>query len=313
MTAFLLFAGLVGLFLGGDLLVRGAVALAARLGISPLVIGLTLVGFGTSLPELVTSVEAARLGSDGIAIGNVIGSNIANLLLILGIAACFAPIAIAPRTFRRDATSLVLATALCVAVALSGTVGRAEGVLLVLALALFLIGTLTLARREHHTDIDEPLLDSARSIGTGRASAMLVSGLVLLLIAAPALVHAAVEIARWLEISETIIGLTIVAVGTSLPELVTSVVAARRGEGAVAYGNVLGSNIFNILGILGITAFITPLSVSPQVIALDLWIMSGATLIVLAMAVTGWRLTRPEGAVLLGLYGGYLAFLVALA
>ncbi len=312
MTVVLIVAGLVGLFVGGDLLVRGAVALATRLGVSPLVIGLTLVGFGTSTPELITSVQAALQGVTGIAIGNVVGSNIANVLLILGTAALIAPIRIDRAPFRRDAMALTLATALAVGLVLTGEVGRAEGGILVFGLVLYLAMMLRSAGQEGGPT-NEDVLRAESAVSKSKAIAMLVGGLVILLLAAPALVSGAVSVAEWAGVSDTLIGLTIVAVGTSLPELVTAVIAARRGETAVAYGNIIGSNIFNILGILGIAGMIVPLPVPAEIIALDLWIMAGTTVIALAMAITGWRITRAEGGVLLALYLAYLALLIATA
>lgn len=307
-------AGLVGLVVGGDLLVRGAVSIARALRVSPMVIGLTLVGFGTSTPELVTSINAALAGSPGIAMGNVVGSNICNILLILGIGAMVAPIAVQREALRRDGSVLAVATLLCVAAVLWGVVGRMSGTVLLVALACYLGVTLWMESRRHSVaaEVYEAEADLARPIGRGQALSALafVGGLVLTLIAARYLVQGAVGLAAAFGLSEAVIGLTIVAVGTSMPELVTSVIAARKGQGDVAFGNVLGSNIFNILGILGATALVRPLAVPPEIILFDIWVMLAATLLMFVVARIGWDITRRDGALLLGGYGAYLGWLL---
>ena len=301
MDFLLIGAGLVGLLLGGEMLVRGAVGVAARLGLPPMVIGLTLVGFGTSTPELLTSVQAALAGAPGIALGNVVGSNTANILLILGVAALLLPVAVTPGAFRRDGTALALATALCVAATMTGTIGRAWGLALVAGLALFLVTTLRSAR----ADPDAPAEDLPGLRAPLAVSVVLsVAGLAVTIVGAKLLVDGAVSVARDFGVSEALIGVTVVAIGTSLPELATTLVAARRGQNDVAFGNVIGSNIFNVLGILGITALVSPLVVAPEIAALDIWVMTAATVALIAVAVTGWRITRVEGAALLvGLRG----------
>lgn len=300
-------AGLVGLLLGGEALVRGAVGVAARLGLPPLVIGLTLVGFGTSTPELLTSVQAALAGAPGIAIGNVVGSNSANILLILGLAALLLPIQVTRGTFLRDGVALAAATTLAVVVTLTGTVGRAWGALLVAGLATFLVVTL----RSSRAAPDAPGEDlPGLAAPLARSVVLSVVGLAITLGGAKLMVDGAVALARGFGVSEALIGVTIVAIGTSLPELVTTVAAARRGQADVAFGNVIGSNIFNILGILGITALIRPLAVPPEIASFDLWVMTAATVALIAFAVTGWRITRGEGAALLAAYGAYLGSLI---
>ena len=300
--------GLVGLLLGGELLVRGAVGVAARLGLSPMVIGLTLVGFGTSTPELLTSVQAALAGAPGIALGNVVGSNTANILLILGVAALLLPVAVVPGTFRRDGAALALATALCVAATLTGTIGRLWGAVLVAGLAVFLVTTLRSARAAP----DAPA-EALPGLGAplARSLVLSVAGLGVTILGARLLVDGAVSVATDYGVSEALIGVTVVAVGTSLPELATTLVAARRGQNDVAFGNVIGSNIFNVLAILGITALIEPLAVAPQIAALDIWVMTAATVALIAVAVTGWRITRGEGAALLAAYAAYIAWLAS--
>lgn len=310
----LVLLGLVGLIIGGEMLVRGAVSAAKSFGISPMVIGLTLVGFGTSSPELVTSLQAALSGSSGIAIGNVVGSNIGNVLLILGLAAMLAPIAVDARAFRRDGTVMALATVVCLAVVLLGDVGRLVGLGFVLGLAGYLGFTLWSERRGsseaqavYAAEVEAvPGPDYALGVSLGIALA----GLVLTILGARFLVSGAVSIAAAAGISETVIGLTIVAIGTSMPELVTSVIAVRKGQGDVALGNILGSNIFNILGILGVTALVQPMAVPEEIIRLDIWVMCAATALLVLFARTGWRLARREGAVMLAAYLAYLGWLL---
>ena len=298
--------GFVGLVIGGNSLVSGAVAVATHWRISPMVIGLTLVGFGTSMPELVTSVQAALLGSPGIAMGNVIGSNIANILLILGVGAMLAPIAVARKTLVRDGTVLVVASILCLAVVLFGSIGRLAGTGLLTGLIVYVTATIVMDRRDGQAERhDEPISGSLVM-----AIVSLVGGLGVTILAARFLVQGAVSVAAQLGMSETIIGLTVVAVGTSLPELMTTIIAARRGQNDVAFGNVIGSNIFNVLGILGATALISPLSVPLAIIALDIWVMLGATALLILFATTRWRVGKGEGVLLVMCYVLYVGVLL---
>ncbi|MGF1629407.1 MAG: calcium/sodium antiporter [Kiloniellaceae bacterium] len=314
MTYLELSAGLVLLLVCGDLFVRGAVGVAERMKVSPLVIGLTLVGFGTSLPELVASLEAARIGSPGIAIGNVVGSNIANVLLILGLAALIAPIAVTAGTFRFNGPVLVGASLLSVLVFFLGEIGRWWGFLFVVLLLAF---TLTAYWRGRHGLSDEAagqMAAEVEDLPPRRAPLLLYIGLTLIglvgiVVGANLLVEGAVTLARRVGISETVIGLTIVAVGTSLPELATSVVAALRRHGDVALGNVIGSNIFNLLGILGVTALYRPIAVPVEILHLDSWVMLAATALLILFAMTRAKVERWEGSVLLA---GYLAYLAVL-
>jgi len=314
-TLGLIIVGLAGLIVGGELLVRGAVSAAKAFKISPMVIGLTLVGFGTSTPELVTSLQAALSGSSGIAIGNVVGSNIGNVLLILGIAALIAPVAVNPAAFKRDGAVMLTATALCVGAVLVGDVGRVAGLLLVLALAAYLTVTLVMERRAKGSPA-AAVYEAESDAVPGRDHSLLVllalaaGGLVITILGARFLVSGAVSAAQAIGVSETVIGLTIVAVGTSMPELVTAIIAVRKGQSDVALGNVIGSNIFNILGILGITAMVQPLAVPPEIIHLDIWVMTAAAVLLVLFARTGWRITRREGGVMLCLYLGYLGWLL---
>ena len=313
MTYLLLAGGLVLLTLGGDTLVRGASTAARSLGVSPLLIGLTLVGFGTSTPELVTSLTAVMAGSAGIAVGNVVGSNTANILLILGVTALIAPIAVDRKAFRRDGIMLGLASLVCAAAVLGGRVGPLAGAGMVALLAVYLVVAYLGERRvedperakyEHMAE-DAPDARGGLWAGLGLA----VVGIALTIGGARLLVDSAVTIARDLGVSDTIIGLTVVAVGTSLPELVTSVVAAVRGRADVALGNIIGSNIYNVLAILGLTALVAPFEAPAEIARLDIWVMLAATALLILFVRTGMRIVRIEGAVLLAAYGGYVAWL----
>jgi len=307
-------AGLILLAGGGEAMVRGAVTLAKNLGVSKLVIGLVLVGFGTSMPELATSLNAALIGAPGIAVGNVIGSNIANMLLILGLTAALKPIACEARAFRRDGPVLGLATLLCVAFALSGSFGRLSGLAFLALLVAYTVYTYRAERHDNdpsarlhsqEAELEEP---TPRSSWAGVVLAL--GGMALMIGGAHLMVTGSVSLAKSLGISDTIIGLTLVAVGTSLPELSVSLIAAARGQTDIAFGNIVGSNIFNILGILGVTAVAVPLSVPPTIVIYDLWVMLGATVLLLFFAVTDWTLSRREGLIFLTGYVGYVALAV---
>jgi cation:H+ antiporter len=314
--------GLVLLALGGEFLVRGAVQLAERLGVSPLLIGLTLVGFGTSTPELVTSLQAAMVGSPGIAVGNVVGSNVANILLILGLSAILSPIAVGSTALKRDSV-LVVATALAfVVIGLTLPLDRLTGGLLVAGLVAYVVYAWreeSTGTRDHTAAFEKaeayeglhPNLHSKRSgLGTLLASlGFAIGGLVLVVLGGRFLVDGAIVLARTLGMAETVIGLTIVAVGTSLPEFVTSVVAAFKRQSDVALGNILGSNIYNTLGIAGITGLISPTVVPPEIARFDSLIMLGVSALCLLFAWTGRRIGRREGSTLLLGYVAYTAYL----
>ncbi|MGP1396974.1 MAG: calcium/sodium antiporter [Inquilinaceae bacterium] len=313
MTILTLCAGLLLLLIGGEFLVRGAVALARSLGVSPLLIGLTLVGFGTSTPELLTSLEAALAGSPGIAVGNVVGSNIANILLILGIAAVIMPIPVSPDALRRDGSMMLVAALACVGLAVVGRIEAPAGIALVALLVGYVVYTY---RRESRVP------DASASMHAAEAGAIAVTpqrrwvsvavaiaGLAMTLLGARLLVHSAIDLAEAMGVSDAVIGLTIVAVGTSLPELATSVMAALRRQSDVALGNVLGSNIYNVLAILGITAIVTPVDVPAQIATFDVYVMLAVTLLLLGFAFTGRRLSRGEGGTFVLLYAAYVVWL----
>jgi cation:H+ antiporter len=307
--ALLIIGGLVLLLAGGEFLVRGAVHIAERFNISPLVIGIVLVGFGTSSPELITSLFAAFEGAPGIAVGNVVGSNIANILLILGATALIAPIAVeGGKGFVRDSSFLMVASLLCVAACLIGSLNQIAGLVFIIGLA----GYIFMAFKQSGQDAEKSEVIE-QEFGKPRNPivdiAMFVGGLTATIIGARLLVTGSIDLARDFGISETVIGLTIVAVGTSLPELVASIMAALRKHSAIAYGNIIGSNIYNILGILGITAIIKPIDVPPQIVQLDIWVMLGTAALLLIFARSKWVISRVEGGVLLALYVAYAAFL----
>ena len=303
--AFVMFAaGLVALILGGEFLVRGASAVARQFGLSPFAIGLTIVGFGTSAPELMVSLQSTLSGQPDLALGNALGSNIANILLILGVTASIAPIALPFTGLRRDLGFMVLAVAAIWLMLLGGKVSHVEGWLLVLGLAAFL--TVALKSGQHAPDEEA----QARPLPVWLAWAMTAAGLVVLVVGTKLLITGASDIARSLGVSEAVIGLTIVAVGTSLPELATSVVAAMRKQTDIAVGNVIGSNIFNIFGILGITAVIAPIPAAPRFAQIDMpWVAATTLAVVLASLLRG-QLSRWMGAGLLASYVVYVALLL---
>jgi cation:H+ antiporter len=301
LTYLLFTIGLAMLFFGGEALVRGASSVARHFHLSPMVIGLTIVGFGTSAPELLVSLQAALEGKPEIAIGNVVGSNIANILLILGISALIAPLIIPARKMWRDLAFMLAATAILWGMLLGTEITRIYGAILFLGLLVFLASTFFFGKIEPEPDQPEE--------NQLKAWAYTIGGLIVLVIGARFLVNSAVEIATAYGISEAVIGLTIVAVGTSLPELATSVIAAIRKQTEIAVGNIVGSNVFNIFGILGITALIAPIPADPRFAAIDMpWAMATAVgLTVLAFLLNG--LPRVAGALLLVAYAAYIYFM----
>ena len=310
----LLVSGLAALILRAEGLVRGGVGLARRIGVSPALIGVTIVAWGTSTPELVVSVDAALKGIDGIAVGNVVGSNIANVLLILGLAATIAPIAVDPRAVRRDTLASLGASALFIGVALTAPfLTLWHGLAFLGLLAALTVGT-WLHDRANGTP--SAALHAAESEEVGRvpinpalAAAMVLGGVGLLVLGAHLLVEAAVTLARGFGVSEVVIGLTLVAIGTSLPELVTSLVAAVRRHSDVALGNVLGSNIYNILAILGVASLVAPVSIPSQISQTDMWVMLAAAVAVLPAMLDG-KVGRPLALAMLAGYAAYVGLLI---
>ena len=322
-------AGAGLLYVGAEGLVRGGAALARRVGLSPLAIGLTVVSLATSAPELGVSLSAALDGRGAVAVGNVLGSNVANIGLILGVAALIAPVAVCGRVIKTDLPILAVVSAILVAVLWDGAAGRTEGVLLASGLAVYIAFTLYQSRTASKND---PLAVQAEEVpGLTRSpwleAGMVVGGVALLSAGSWCLVTGAVVLARAAGLSDAVIGLTVVAFGTSLPELAATGVAAARGEGDMAVGNVVGSNMFNSLGIVGVTAAVSPLDLAAapadaavadgtppaagaaEAWAVDLGVMLLAAVLLLPLAYTGARVGRREGGVLLTLYAAYVAWL----
>ncbi len=313
-TLLLLALGLGLLIVGAEGLVQGASRLAARLGIPPLVIGLTVVAFGTSAPELVVSLKAALDGQAGIAMGNVVGSNIFNVLFILGVSALIVPLAVAQQLIRLDIPLMIVLSLVVLVMTLDGSVGRLDGGLLVLGLVVYTVFLLWQGKRQAASD--EPAADHEALARPGWHDALYVlGGLAMLVAGSRRFVDSAVTMAGWFGVSDQVIGLTLVAAGTSLPEVVTSIVAALRGQRDIAVGNVVGSNIFNLLGVLGITALIAPagIAVTQAMLSLDLPVMVAVAVACLPICFTASAIDRWEGAVLLGYYVAYTAYLVLAA
>ena len=300
MTVIYLVLGLVLLLVGGEWLVRGAAGMARIWRVPPILIGVTIIGMGTSMPELMVSVEAAFAGAPGIAIGNVVGSNIANILLILGLSAAVTPLIAPFAKLRFDLTWMIAAAVLLPIVFYDLVLSRLEGLAFVLLLAGFLIWSVR--RSEAEEDDGEP----PSSLPVAAVTAAV--GLGGILIGAWLLVDSASNIARYFGISEAVIGLTIVAIGTSLPEMATSVIAAMRGQRDLAIGNAVGSNIFNILAILGLTAMVKPIEIDPRFLTLDVWIVIAVSLVLGAVIFLRNGLSRSVGLGFLAVYVAYLAF-----
>lgn len=308
--------GLVLLAVGGEFVVRGAVGAARKLGVSELMIGLTLVGFGTSAPELITSINAALSGSPAIAIGNVVGSNISNVLLIFALVVLAKPVPVDPKAVSRDGWIMVFATiALIAAANLTGEVSRLTGFIFFAALVSYIAFSYVAERKggptaELHEDEGEAL-PPTKPPPLMLSLGFLLGGLIGLIFGADFLVAGARTLALAAGLSETVIGLTVVALGTSLPELVASLAAALKGRSALAFGAIVGSNIYNILGIIGITAMVSPITIPPDLIARDWVALYGAALLLLLHAGTGGLVKRKEGAFLLCHYGLYAWLLLS--
>ena len=311
MTYFLIIAGFALLLFGGESVVRGSVALAQRLGISPLIVGLTIVGFGTSLPEMVVSVNAALVGSPGLAVGNVVGSNIANILLILGVAAIIAPIAVSPGAVKRDLLGMSAVTLVYVGLGMSGQIVFWQGALMLIALMSY-IGFTVWHDNKSNDEVAELHREEAPEMGTIPLRTVSIAGIIIVglfavVVGAEWLVTGATTLAMECSVPGEVIGLTVVAIGTSLPELATSIVAAYRGHSDVCVGNVLGSNLFNLFGITGVTAMFTPLPFSDKIVSFDLWILLATTALIIPFMLSGRRISRLEGSILLVLYVGFIA------
>ncbi|AVZ39030.1 MULTISPECIES: calcium/sodium antiporter [unclassified Dietzia] len=325
--------GFVLLVAGGESLVRGASRLAVTIGMSPLVVGLTVVAFATSTPELAVSVDAALSGHPGLAVGNVVGSNIANILLILGLTALVAPLLAKSRIVRVDIPIMVGFSIVLLVVALDGVISALNGMLLLAGLVAYVVVTVVISRKRT-ADTVETTHDGSTAESTAGAEsdadaeadedggahkgahsilmscAMVALGVLLLVVGARLLVTAASDLAAAWGMSDLVIGLTVVAIGTSLPELATSLVAAFRGERDMAVGNIVGSNMFNIGAVLGVTSLITPIEVAAGAIRFDLPIMVAVALALLPIAFTGMAIKRWEGFLFAGFYAAYIAYVV---
>ena len=332
MHLFLFVAGLVFLVVGANLLVRGASKLALSFGISPLVVGLTIVAFGTSAPEVAVSVVSVLEGKTDMAIGNVVGSNIFNVLFILGLSALIVPLVVHRQLIRQEVPIMFGVSLLMALMAMDGRLNLAESLALVTLMVLYTGFLVVQSRRETAADkaaaqsatqcIDEFEAElQASSPGAWDAKlpaqlALIAVGLALLVLGSDWLVGAAVVFAKALGVSDVVIALTIVAAGTSMPEVATSIAAALKGERDIAVGNVVGSNIFNILGCLGLSGLVAGgagLVVAPSLLAFDIWVMLAVALACLPMFITGGEIARWEGGVFMGYYGAYVAYLILAA
>jgi len=319
LTFVYLFTGLVLLVAGAEVLVRGAAKLAAQFGIPPLIIGLTVVAFGTSAPETAVSVQAALNGSGDIAIGNVVGSNIANVLFILGLTALIAPLIVSRQLIRLDVPIMIGASLITYALAWNGALSRLDGAVLfglIISYTVFLILSSRRANAEA-TANDEFAKEFAsdahpKPYSSYMNAGLIILGLVLLVVGSNFLVEGAVSLARALGLSELVIGLTVIAVGTSLPELATSILAAIRGERDIAVGNIVGSNIFNLLCVLGLSALVAPqaVAVAGSALAFDFPVMIAVAFACLPIFFTGYSISRWEGLLFLAYYIAYTAYLV---
>ncbi|GAB2474576.1 calcium/sodium antiporter [Xylanimonas ulmi] len=322
MTVLTLLGGLVFLIGGAEFVVRYGTRLARRLGISPLIIGLTVVSIGTSAPELAVGIDAMSRGQGSLVLGNIAGTNMVNLLLILGLAAAIRPITLQRQTFRLDLPAMVGSAVLLLLLSLDGALSTWEGVLL-LAIAIgYTTLLLVTARREASSGVaarveaahadEEALPSTMRS--TAADLALLLAGIAVIVLGADWLVTAAVEIAEVFGVSETLIGLTVVAIGTSLPELATTITATVRGGRSIAVGNLIGSSTYNLTFILGGSLLFGPsvVDVDPQLVSVDLPLMAGAALLCVPVFLTGRRISRVEGVAFVLLYGAYLTYLIAL-
>jgi cation:H+ antiporter len=319
MTFVYLIAGLVLLVAGAEVLVRGAAKLAAQFGIPPLIIGLTVVAFGTSAPETAVSVQASLNGSGDIAIGNVLGSNIANILLILGMTSLVAPLIVSRQLIRLDVPIMIGASLVTYALAWDGSLSRLDGALLFSAVVGYTLFLIISSRRASAAAAEDDefakefgLHEEPKRYASLINAGLVIAGLVLLVTGSNFLVEGAVSLARALGLSELVIGLTVIAIGTSLPELATSILAAIRGERDIAVGNIVGSNIFNLLCVLGLASLVSPeaIGVAASALAFDFPVMIAVALACLPIFFTGYAINRWEGLLFLGYYIAYTVYLV---
>lgn len=302
----LLIAGIYVVVKAADWLTDGSVGIATRMGIPQIVIGLTIVAMGTSMPEFFVSLMSAISGRPGLAVGNVVGSNIFNALLIVGVAAAIAPISILKSTAQRDIPFAVIASAVLLLMCIDGSIGRLDAFVLLVLFTAFMVTTVREAKKSRAQSADG---GSVAKMGTAKASLLIAAGLVGLIVGSQVFVDSASAIAHTLGVSDAVIGLTIVACGTSLPELATSTVAARKGNSGIAIGNVLGSNVFNILMILGVTGLVHPMA-TRGITMVDLAVMEASVILLWIFSYTKYRIERWEGCLLALAFAAYMSYLV---
>lgn len=310
--ALLFLVGIGLLYLGAEWLVRGAASIALQYGIRPLVVGLTVVALGTSMPEFVTNFLAALENEDSLALGNIVGSNIANIALILGATTLVLPIAVTPNTLRKEYPIMMIVMTLFYALAWDGLISQTDGLILVFGLILFLIFLVLDARRHAQTEVLEELdaAEEAQILSLPKKILFLAGGMIGLGVGARLMVTSAIEVAEMYNIDPAIVGLTVMAFGTSLPELAASMVSAVKEESDISMGNILGSNLLNVLFVVGTISLIHPLSVDPPSISIHFPVMLGFAALLFPLAWTGYEITRMEGIFMLVGFLGYMAFLV---
>lgn len=306
-------AGLGILYVGAEWLVKSAASLALRYGIRPMVVGLTVVALGTSMPEFVVNFFAALSNEDSLALGNIVGSNICNIALILGTSALVLPLAVTSGTLRKEYPIMMMVMVFFYVIALDGVINKLDGLMLVGGLVAFLIFVVLDARRYARRSALEGVANVEGDEVTsspGKKVLYLIGGIVLLAVGARLMVYAAIQMAEGLGIDPVVVGLTVVAIGTSLPELAASVVSALRSEADLSVGNVLGSNLLNVLFVVGMVAMVTPIQVDPEALTLHFPVMLGFGALLLPIMWTQYRISRTEGGILLAGFVGYLAYLV---
>jgi cation:H+ antiporter len=306
----LLLLGLILLFIGAEALIRGSSALALRFGISPLVVGLTVVAFGTSSPELVVSINSSLKGNGGIALGNILGSNICNIALILGTSALIKPLIVQAQVVKREIPIMIGVSVLLFILSLNNEISRLEGFIFFAGIIVYIIISIYLSKKEKNSEVKKEFEESIPNQGGNLWKSVLfvIAGLGLLAVGAKIFVDGAVAAAERMGVSQVVIGLTVVAIGTSLPELITSVVAAFKNEADIAIGNIVGSNVFNILSILGVTAIISPVSTSDAGL-IDFSLMLLTAILLLPLSWSGYKLSRWEGGFF---FAGYIVYMLYL-
>jgi len=304
-----LLGGLILLVAGGEILVRGSVGLAKRFNVSPLIIGLTIVSFGTSSPELLVGIKAALSDYGSLSLGNVIGSNIGNIAIILGISALIYPISVSKQIIKKEMPILIGVTLGSILFLLDGNLTRIEGAVFFIGLIIYIVIGYKLSVKYKDEVVPSTEVETIKPMNFALAAVLIIAGLFMLVLGGDFFVKGAVEVAKRFNLSEAVIGLTIVAIGTSLPELFTSLIAAVKKEADIAIGNIIGSNIFNLLGILGLTSIIHPIK-SEAINLTDFGIMFALTLFLFPLLKTGMKLNRLEGMFLISVYVGYVVYLL---